>query len=240
MNSYVKPKPGEPLSDYYPLFLPRLMHSFRTICGSEHIAALGYPMQGYTVLRNVFDQLVLTSAAAQGVVDFYSIEGVKPGVKLDLGEAKQLRKDSEFAVFKKFIGTESGLTEEARDDLRVLDALFDYETHGARVSLADDMPWMKGEEPLRVLPSFKEKRMANFFNRANECQWMLHRLLPLAQAPGVPFPPGWQSKWCLIDESFEYLVRGLTVDVGKRIGVSFVEFVTKKFPFNEKSVLPGS
>jgi hypothetical protein len=195
-------------------------------------------MQGYTLLRNVFDQLVVASAAAQGAVDIYSIEGVKPGTKFGQREAKRLKKDTEFAVFRKSLGAESGLSEEARDDLRTLDALFDSETHGGQVSLADAMPWMKGEEGLPVVPNFKEKRTAAFFNRANECQWMLHRLLPLVQAPHIPLPAEWQSKWRLIDESFEYVVRSLTESAGRRIGVSFLEFMTKKFPFNKKSTLP--
>ncbi|HTW39042.1 MAG TPA: hypothetical protein VMD49_10780 [Steroidobacteraceae bacterium] len=237
VNDY-RSKPGVLMPEYYALFVPKLVHNFSTICAAEHAAALGYPMQGFTLLRNVFDQSVLTSAAAQGMVGFYSLEGVMPGTPLDPRQAKRLKKQTEFEVRRKFTGDDCGLSAETRAELDVLDALYDYETHGGQVSLADAMPWMNGQEGLRVVPEFKERRMAAFFNRANECQWMLHRLLPFTQAVNSPFPETWGSKWRLLDESFHYIVRSLTDQLGKRIGAAIVEFVEAKFPFSEKSGFP--
>jgi hypothetical protein len=238
INTYVRPRVTAPLSEHYGLLLPRMIHSYRSICGAERVASLGYPMQGFTLLRNVFDDLVLTSGAVQKITDFYSIEGVVPGKTLDEKEVRKLKKNTEFTVRKKMTGSESGLREGTVDDLRRLDALFDYETHGGQLSLAEAMPWMKGQGPLRVVPDFAERRIAAFFNRSNECEWMVHRLLPLIQPPTVPLPPEWRHKWRVIDDSFATTVRSLTEQLEKRVGASISEFMTAKFPFNERSTFP--
>jgi hypothetical protein len=53
-------------------------------------------------------------------------------------------------------GDRSGLPHQTLADLARLDELFDYETHGSRLSLAVAMGWMRGERPLIVLPKFEE------------------------------------------------------------------------------------
>jgi len=64
-NTECLPKINASMSEFYKLFLPRLFQNFLTICGAERVAIFGYPYQGYTLLRNVFDNLVLLSAALQ-------------------------------------------------------------------------------------------------------------------------------------------------------------------------------
>lgn len=232
------PKINTPLSEFYALFAPRLSHSFQSLCGAERVAIRGYPYHGYTLLRNVFDNLVLTSAALQKLADFYSIEGVEPGKPVDPDAVRKLRKSTEFAVRRKMTGDQSGLSQQTVAELAKWDALFDYETHGARLSLTQAMGWMKKTAPLLVLPEFDESAFAMFMNRFCEVGWMTHRLIPAVQPPGVPLPDGWKEKWRVIDESFEISVESLTKQLGKTIGAAIVEFVKAKFPFNEHSAFP--
>lgn len=238
INSFCRPRITVPLSADYGLLVPRVVHNFRALCGAEQLATLGYPMEAWTVLRNVFDSLVLTSAALQKFTNFYSIEGVVPNQTLDMKRAKELRKTTEFAVRKKMTGVGSGLSSAAISDLAKVDTLFDHEVHGAQISLADATPWLKGLGALRVVPLFNERRMAAFMNRASEFQWMLHRLLPMLQPPGVQLPSLWEGKWRVIDESFEAMVKALSQGNAKTIGESMVEFVKAKFPFDERTVFP--
>ena len=62
-------------------------------------------------------------------------------------------------------GANSGFSANAIEELRNWDALFDHETHGARLSLAISMGRMKGEENLPVVPKFSETAFALFINR---------------------------------------------------------------------------
>ena len=133
LNTECRPKVKTPLSEFYPLFVPRLAHSFQCLCGAERVAIRGYPYHGYTLLRNLFDNLVLTSAAFQKITDFYSVEGINPAKPFDPNAFRKLRKVTEFAVRKKMTGDQSGLTKQTLDKLVQWDALFDYETHGARL-----------------------------------------------------------------------------------------------------------
>lgn len=238
VNIELRPKMNAPLSEFYALLVPRLAHSFQSLCGAERVAIRGYPYHGYTLLRNVFDNLVLTSAALQKFADFYSIEGVQPGKPLDINAVRKLRKSTEFAVRRKMTGDQSGLSQQTLDELIKWDALFDYETHGARLSMTLAIGWMKRTAPLPVLPSFDESVFAMFMNRFCEVGWMAHRLIPVVQPSGVSLAEGWRHKWRVIDESFEQSVESLTRQLGKNIGAAIVEFVKTKFPFNEQSAFP--
>lgn len=238
INIECRPKIKTPLSEFYALFVPRLSHSFQSLCGAERVAIRGYPYHGYTLLRNVFDNLVLTSAALQKYAGFYSIEGVEPGKSVDPDAVRKLRKSTEFAVRRRMTGDQSGLSLDTIAELGKWDALFDYETHGARLSLTQAMEWIRKIAPLSVLPKFDESAFAMFMNRFCEVGWMTHRLVPAVQPPGVPLSDEWGGKWRVIDESFEISVEALTQQLGKRIGAAIVEFVKVKFPFNEHSAFP--
>ena len=238
LNTAIRPKINAPLSEFFALFVPRLTHSFQSLCGAERIAVFGYPYHAYTLLRNTFDNLILTSAALQRITDFYSIEGIIPGIPFDLIAAKRLRKDTEFQVRRSMTGKDSGLTQETIDELAVWDSLFDFEIHGAHLSLAGTQNWMKGHEPLPVVPRFDETQFSMFLNRYCEVGWMVHRLIPALQLPDMPFPADWAEKWRTIDDSFEITVHSLTKQLGKKIGAAMVELVREKFPFNERSFFP--
>lgn len=238
INVVCRPKVTQPLSEFYAFYMPRIVHAFQSVCGAERAALHGYPLLAYTALRNVYDHNVLSSAAAQKLTTFYAIEGLEPGQPFDPVKAKKLRKDTEFDVRRKLTGAQSGLTIQTIDELAKWDALFDFETHGARLSMTSAMGWIKGTETLAVLPRFVARDFAIFMNRFCEISWMIHRLLPLLQPPSAELSDEWQTKWAIVDDSFRIIVQALTDDTGKKIGAAMVEFVTSKFPFSAKTTFP--
>jgi hypothetical protein len=67
------------------------------LCATERVATRGYPYHGYTLLRNLFDNLILSSAALQNIADFYSIEGLDPAERsINPKATRNLRKETEF------------------------------------------------------------------------------------------------------------------------------------------------
>lgn len=238
LNTESRPKVSAPLSEFYPMFFGRLVQGFRSLCGSQRLALVGYSLTAFTVLRNIFDDAVMTSACMQKITDFYSVEGVVPGVEVNLEGVKALRRKTEWQVRKCFVGPESGLSANTIEHLTSLDKIFDFEVHGARLSMAGMQGWLRGREPLPVVPKFDGKDASMYMNRAAEIGWMVHRLIPLAQPAVAPLAADWSDKWVVIDDSFRVMVESLTTDLGKGIGAAMCEFVNAKFPFNSKSIFP--
>jgi hypothetical protein len=92
INTYTRQKIDTPLSEFYPIFLPRLVHSFKSLCGAERMATCGYPHNAYSLIRTIFDDTLMTSASLQKFTDFYSIEGVTPGKPIDIKSVKKFPK----------------------------------------------------------------------------------------------------------------------------------------------------
>ncbi len=242
INTNNKGKITTPVSEFYAMFVTRMAQSFQSLCGAERVATCGYPFLAYTLLRNTFDNLILTSAALQKITDFYSLEGVSnsqpSGQPFDPRSTKKLRKETEYEVRRKMTGSKSNLTPESLAAIDKWDMLFDMEVHGARLSLGQAEGWMRGTESLPVVPRFKEMPFGMYMNRCSEVSWMMHRLTPALQLPEFQFPEPWKDKWRVLDASFEQAVNSLTKQCGKPIGAAMVELVETKFPFNELSIFP--
>jgi hypothetical protein len=238
INTQCRPKVTKPLSEHYGLFVPQLAHAFQSLCGAEHTANYGYPYQAYTVLRNTFDNVIIASAILQKITDYHAVMGVVSGQPFDPIAMKRLRKKAEIEVRKQMTGDQSGLSPKTLGELGIWDALFDFEVHGGRLTLAASMGWLQGREPMPIVPKFEEKHFTMFLNRYCEIAWMLHRLIPAMQPPEIPLPAEWAEKWRILDESFEATSDALTEQVGKAIGAAIVELVKTKFPFNANSVFP--
>jgi hypothetical protein len=235
LNRECRPRVSEALSSFYPMLIERQAQHFRSLCAAERVAVFGYPLHGYTLLRNAFDSLVLTSAVAQGITDFHKHQGIDPSKPLDPLTFRKLRRKEEQAVRLKMTGKESGLSQQTLQEISLWDTLFDDETHGGSLSLAQSVGWLRGAEPLPVLPTFSELSAALFINRFCEMAWMTHRIMPLTQPSGIPFPTSWKQKWRVLDECFQEIVESLTKKLKKDIGTAIVELVHSKFPFNEIS-----
>ncbi len=187
------------------------------------------------VLRNLLDSALLTSAAAQGLTDFYRLEGLNPDLAFDPKGFRKARRKEEQRVRPLMTGRDSGLSEATLAALSKWDVLFDDETHGGPLTRAQSTDWLKGAAPLSVAPKFSEDKMAVFINRYCEISWMVHRLLPLAQPKDLTLPPTWGEKWRTLDECLALTADTLTSQLGKPIGAAIVELVQKKFPFDQNS-----
>ncbi len=157
---------------------------------------------------------------------------------MDIAAIKKLRKKTEHAVRLKMTGDQSNLSPETRDALEKWDMMFDWEVHGARLSLVGAQEWLRGIEPLPVVPRLVEREFAMFMNRYCEVGWMTHRLIPSLQLPCVPLSDAWKEKWRVLDDSFEAVAKAISEEGGKPIGSAIIELVKAKFPFNEHSEFP--
>ena len=238
LNTESRPKVTKPLSEFYPMFFARLNNNFESLVAAERVALHGYPHQAFTMHRNNFDNAVLTAAAMQGFTDFYSIEGVAPGQEFNEKSMKLLRKKTEFYVQDIMLKSKSGLAQTSIEALEKINATFDLEVHGSRLSLAKAADWLQGRAPLRIMPTFEPKAFALHINRYLEVAWMVCRMIPLIQPPEAPLPADWREKWDVMNDSFREICDAMTNECGKPFGAAFVEFVNTKLPFDANCVFP--
>lgn len=236
-NRDIVPVRTAPVSAQHGLFVEKLVRAFSTLRAVRIVAHSGYPLQGFTLLRNIYDDCVLAAAVMQGLTDFEQLHGVKPGEAPDPEQARRNRIAVERAVRAKMDGKESGLPAEVQRALRLVDDMYDSETHGGRVTTAYNMDWLRGS-PLPVVPRFREDVASLFMNRWLETAWLTHRLVPFIQLPGAALSDDWAEKWRVIDDSFNQVVISLSRDLKKPYFKAVCDFVAAKFPFTAAARLP--
>lgn len=224
-------------SETHGWLLSRMAGSFHTICGAEREALWGYPVPAFAQLRNLFDTAVISSAVAQKFATYLDAEGLEAGKPFDPGKFAARRKRTEFEIFSQMVRKDSGLSTSTLDELDKLNKLYDWETHGQRMTATRTLDWMKGQAPLSFLPEYKELDYALFVNRHTEVTWMLHRLVPLMLPQGVASREDWSSRWSTIDKCFHQAVEAMSIDLKKAVGDAVIEFVIAKFPFDADSRL---
>jgi hypothetical protein len=226
------------ISFAYSLFISRIVSTFKLLCSAERIAIHGYPTQACAFLRNVFDNLVLISAASQRITTFEKIDGLTKEPNTDLKNSKTLRIKTEREIRRIMTGNDSGLSPKTLEHLELINNLYDIEVHSGGITRLEDIPWIKGEKPLPILPKFQERSFSMFMNRYFEVIWMYHRLLPLLQPKNLNFGKKWNEEWQIIDDSLKKAQESFTIQMGSEMGAAIVEFITLKFPFTQDSRLP--
>ena len=229
LNRVVAMHPEVVVTHHYLDLVGRHTMNFRSVGAAEMLCHYGYPLQGYSLLRNLFEQAVLLSAIMQGMTTMEAVEGVSNGfVPVTL---KRDRIREEKRIFNLMHGAGSGLSEETIQEIAIWDDLFDLEVHGSRLSKIDTKDWLEQKSALHFVPQFNQKALAMYMDRANEIGWMVLRVLPSLQPGPLSFGDEWANKWRVLDESFKIAVDSLGKECGKRISAAIIEFVEDKFPF---------
>jgi hypothetical protein len=242
LNEYVlgpMTRGPERASAAYGITVVRHVTDFRVLHAARKLLFDGCPHEGTALMRSVFDAALIRSAIVQGFTTVEAVEGVAnqtPGTPFNYEVVKRKRIREEKRVDRIMVGEDSGLSPDTIEELKKWEELLHMELHGGRLSQASALGWLRGQEPLSITPTPKEKDAAMLFNRWVEIAWMVHRLMPTLQFQGLRFPSEWQSKWQVLDESFVPMVTSLSTQLGKKIGDAMFEFVTRKFPFTATSV----
>ena len=230
------------VSEAYTWFVPRILVHFESLCAAETTARSGYPYPAFTILRNTFDGVLLTSAAVQRVEHWLRIDGLDPKASgsLDVEVARKMKIAVERKIFEQMTGAESGLPLDTVESLARLNKNFDAEVHDARLSKTRYVKWSAGREGLMVGPHFdiNDHQFPNYMNRFLEIAWMVHRLLPLLQTSASQLPPEWKTKWRDLDGVFRDFVVSVVGRSGRRIGAAVAQFVELRFPFHEEECFP--
>jgi hypothetical protein len=107
-NRDIVPAVTEAVSAEHNQLIEKLVRAFVTLRAARITAHSGYPLQGFTLLRNIYDDCVLASAAMQGLTNFVELAGVKPGEDFDPARCRKNRSAVERAVRAKMEDNDSG------------------------------------------------------------------------------------------------------------------------------------
>lgn len=219
----------------YALAFAQFLSLFRRYRACEILFYSGYPLDGYSLLRDVKDRTFILAGVAHNMTTLTQVLGDVPLME-DMVEWRKKttrkRKDLEQRITKHMYGDTSGFCPSIVSELRHWDNLFHEEVHGGRLSLIHEVEFLAKGMLNRVGPSSHEQAFTIYMNRSAELGWLILRLFPYLQVTERAFGEEWYRKYTILDESFRFMVQGLT-SIGKKIGEAFIALVEKKFTFSQ-------
>jgi len=235
----------------YSTTLAAFSNLFRRFRACEVLYMKGYPLDGYALMRDIKDRALLMAAIARNMATFPEILGATAAPVAEGGdygkEATKRRKASEHRIMHSMVGKDSGLPVDVQKALKQWDDLFHVEVHGGAMSLIQELGELASGRAVQIGPSAIQDAYTMYINRSAELGWMVARLLPYLQTTENAFGQSWHEKREVLDDSFRYLLEGLS-DMGKKIGAAFIAMMDSKFMFkapfyyseSDGSQLPGA
>lgn len=214
--------------------------NFRSLRAVDILFVRGYPLDGYALLRDVKDRAIFLAAAISGESSFSALRGTKRMTeagcairKEDFEAIRRAREAEERRVLKAMIRENSGLDESVREHLRRWERMFHREVHGSQLTMSQELPWLRGTEPLSIGPVFREKPAGLYMSTSEQVQWMLLRTLPFLQLERRAFGETWAAKWAVLDDSFHVSLESPTESGRPHPVASAIKaMLDEKFPFS--------
>lgn len=219
----------------YSLLLLLYVINFRRFRACENLLMKGYPLEGYSMQRDLKDRAIFIGAIANNITTFSNIYMRYDIKAINDEEWKKIKskiKKEEYRVLGKMIRKESGLPGNVIEELANWEQLFNVEVHGSKHTFFGELgKWLSTSyiPPIGPLPD--EKSMAMYMNRSVEIGWMLVRLLPYIQPVSYAFGDEWMQKQKILDDSFCTMEKKLG-ELGKKLADAFIYFIDKKFNYS--------
>jgi hypothetical protein len=224
--------------EYYTICLMMFLTVFRSFRAAELLSLHGgYPLQAYIIQRSLKDQVFALCAAANGVASFRKLFGWdgfgdNPLSKEQYGQVIKSRMKIEDKIVRHIIGKDSGLSDEAQQELIQWNRLFNWEAHRGLLTMFRASKRVMDAKKFEMVlgPTPDELNETMYMNRCTEIGWMILRLLPFMRRAETPKDEDWNKKWKLLDDSFKMMVDGLG-GLGKKIAPAITELIGAKFNF---------
>ena len=226
---------GWPDYKHYSLTVAYFNTLFRRYRAAGILYYSGYPLDGYSLLRDIKDRALLICGVLHRMTSIPRIMGThppQPSTPTGRKKAVRARKDEENRICRLIIGSDSTLPPDAITELKVWDDLFHEEVHGAKFSVFHELDLMSKGIANRVGPTFYRDAFSMYMSRSAELGWLIARLFPYLELGERPFGDEWRHKHIVLDDSFRYMVQGLS-NSGKKIGEAFITLVDQKFSFGQ-------
>lgn len=233
-NIEIKGWPKNCLS--FPLVFVYFIVMFRRFRACENLLLKGYPLDGYSLIRDLKDRSLLIGAVAHDITTLSQVFGYSGTSALTDETRKSIKRDrkkEEQRVMNLMIRKDSGLPENVLYEISKWEYLFHEEVHGSKLSFYSEIGnLIEGKTGVTIGPSPREEHMTMYMNRICEIAWLITRLFPFLQDSPKAFGDEWDRRRLILDDSFFIMQKGLS-KIGKKIGEAFIYFVENKFNFKE-------
>jgi len=197
----------------------------------------GYFVDANSLLRAVLGNVFQISALHSGTITIREMFGdgsIRNANNLSVEQKDKLVQqrisNCDRKVRSWMIGDQSGLSSEAKEDIRMLVEGFHMSVHKAQATLLWSFKrWVVDRHSLSFFPAYDENLATSYANPSVFLGWMVTKTFPLLQIKSSEFPSSWQEKYKVLDESFQEYV----ADFPKRLGRSVEELIEKKFDFGQ-------
>lgn len=231
-NDQIKLKGWPKELAHYPVALVSISNLFRRFRACEILYSKGYPLDAYSLMRDVKDRTFMLTGVAHNFITFQQLIGAPDRRPADPKEYKKKltrsRKDAESLITQRLMGLASGLPVDVQDDLKGWADLFHFEVHGGSLSLLAEITAIQRRSLPQIGPSVDEDGVLMYINRSSELGWLALRLLPFLQLSEGAFGMGWEQKMQVLDNSFRHMVEQFGVQ-GKKFGPSFITMADTNF-----------
>ena len=235
------PRPAEKHGTEHAGWYPRLgqyaLSSFRRFRAGDVLLRKGYPLLGYSLLRDLKDAALGLAALAAQETSVRALEGLRDGDVIEdtAGFRKRLRKQrvqEEKRIRTVMLGEDSGLDEATREQLRRWQQLFDVEVHGSRLSMTSEgRESLRGKRGVSIGPCPDEGAISVFANASRQVAWMHLKTFPVLQLKPHTLTGQWEQKWRLLDEAFRFHMHCLG-GIGRPVADAIIKLVDAKFDFD--------
>jgi hypothetical protein len=209
-------------ADYYGAVLLSYLTVFRSFRACESLLLVGYPLDGFALLRDVKDRALLSAGIALNLTTWSEINSMDEGP----------RRRAEKKVYRSLLGDKSGIPEQDLEAIRLWESLFHQEVHGSKLTLVTEMSRLRSGAQLSVGPLPDDKQISMYMNRAVETGWLFTRLLPYLQPEPFAFGPRWRERRRILDDSFRVSEQALA-DMGKPIASALIRFADRHYTFGD-------
>lgn len=196
----------------------------------------GYFVDAHSLLRAVLENVFQIAALHSGTITIREMFGdgsIRNAKNLSVEQTDKLIQQRVSACDRKvrswMIGDQSGLTSDAKEDLRMFVQGLHMSVHKAQATLLLGFKKWVDRHPLSFFPAYDEGLATLYANSSVFLGWMVTKTFPLLQIKSSEFADSWQEKYKVLDESFQEYV----ADFPKRLGRSVEELIQKKFDFEQ-------
>jgi hypothetical protein len=231
-QAYADPQ-GLSRAPYQPTYFLSCLTLFRSCRAAENLLYQGYPLEAFSLLRDMSERALLLSGWTRGLTNFKALNATR--VLSEEGNEdreNRLRKEwekEERRVIGLLIGRDSGLPPEVVKWLARWRAMFHMQVHGSRMTAATEFgKWLMGKSQLSIGPIPSDDSVTMYINSAPEVHWMILRLLPFLQLSPGAFGSSWASRWTVLNESFDFYQAGFEA-LGKPVGTAVRRLIENKF-----------
>lgn len=221
---------------YQPLFFLECLTLFRSCRAAESLLYEGYPLDAFSLLRDMRDRSLLLGAWTKGLTNYKALHATHVlsetrGLDRDevVDQVRKARENEERQVMGLMTGKNSDLSAETIRWLRQWTSIFNLQVHGSHLTTASEFgDWVRKVGPLSIGPVPQEKSITLYINSSPEVHWLILRVLPFLQLSPGAFGTSWAAKWQVLDESFNFYQAGFEA-LGKPMGTAVRRLIEEKF-----------